>query len=87
MKNNTYQFRHNVFYGTSFWVNVNKLLNWYDLNIYIINIIADDEIKIGMHLIPFYVIKAFLTWRKNELRKKTFSMWNNRWHVVRSSYI
>jgi hypothetical protein len=30
-------------------VNVNKLLNWYNLNIYIINIIADDEIKIGVH--------------------------------------
>ena len=25
-------------------VKVNKLLNWYNLNIYIINIIADDEI-------------------------------------------
>jgi hypothetical protein len=28
---------------------LNKLLNWYDFNIYIINIIADDEIKIDMH--------------------------------------
>jgi hypothetical protein len=33
-----------------------------DLNIYIINIIADDEIKFGMHTIfLFLVIKAFLT--------------------------
>ena len=52
MKNNTYQFRHNVFYIVRHQfstVNDNKLLNWYDLNIYIINIIADDEIKSGMH--------------------------------------
>jgi hypothetical protein len=28
---------------------VNKFLNWYDLNMYIINVIADDEAKIGLY--------------------------------------
>jgi hypothetical protein len=55
---------------------VNKLLNWYDLNIYIINIITDDEIKFGMHTIfLFLVIKAFLTW---------WNIWNtNKRHFQR----
>jgi hypothetical protein len=30
-------------------INVNKFLNWYDLNMYIINVIADDETKIGLY--------------------------------------
>jgi hypothetical protein len=48
---------NNVMFST---VNVNKLLNWYYLNIYIINIIAGDEIKIGRHpRFLFLVIKAF----------------------------
>jgi hypothetical protein len=32
---------------------VNKFLNWYDLNMYIINVIADDEAKIGLYEIYF----------------------------------
>jgi hypothetical protein len=27
----------------------NKFLNWYDLNMQIINVIADDETKIGLY--------------------------------------
>jgi hypothetical protein len=34
-------------------INVNKFLNWYDLNMYIINVIADDELKIGLYAIYF----------------------------------
>jgi hypothetical protein len=34
-------------------INVNKILNWYDLNMYIINVIADDETKIGLYEIYF----------------------------------
>jgi hypothetical protein len=34
-------------------INVNKFLNWYDLNMYIINVIADDETKIGLYEIYF----------------------------------
>jgi hypothetical protein len=30
-------------------INVNKFLNWYDLNMYIINVIADDETQIGLY--------------------------------------
>ena len=28
-------------------------MNWYDLNMYIINVIADDESKIGLYEIYF----------------------------------
>jgi hypothetical protein len=28
-------------------------INWYDLNMYIINVIADDETKIGLYEIYF----------------------------------
>jgi hypothetical protein len=32
---------------------LNKFLNWYNLNMYIINVIADDETKIGLYEIYF----------------------------------
>jgi hypothetical protein len=35
---------------------VDKFLNWYDLNMYIINVIADDETKIGLYEIYLYFI-------------------------------
>jgi hypothetical protein len=35
-------------------INVSKFLNWYDLNMYIINVIADDEAKIGLYEIYFF---------------------------------
>jgi hypothetical protein len=34
-------------------INVNKFLHLYDLNMYIINVIADDETKIGLYEIYF----------------------------------
>jgi hypothetical protein len=34
-------------------ININKFLYWYDLNMYIINVIADDETKIGLYEIYF----------------------------------
>ena len=39
--------------NTKININFNKFLNWYDFNMYIINVIADDETKIGLYEIYF----------------------------------
>ena len=49
-KSINYFFKVDTKLSTSFRkINVNKFLNWYDLNMYIINVIADDETKIGRY--------------------------------------
>ena len=49
-----YFFKVNTKISTSYsTIDVNKFLNWYDLNMYIINVIADDETKIGLYEIYF----------------------------------
>ena len=49
-----YFFKVNTKISTSYsTVDVNKFLNWYNLNMYIINVIADDETKIGLYEIYF----------------------------------
>ena len=49
-----YFFKVNTKISTSYsTIDVNKFLNWYDLNMYIINVIADDETKIGRYEIYF----------------------------------
>ena len=49
-----YSFKVNTKISTSYsTIDVNKFLNWSDLNMYIINVIADDETKIGLYEIYF----------------------------------
>ena len=49
-----YFFKVNTKISTSYsTIDVNKFPNWYDLNMYIINVIADDETKIGLYEIYF----------------------------------
>jgi hypothetical protein len=53
-KSINYFFKVDTKLSTSFRkINVNKFLNWYDLNMYIINVIADDQSKIGLYEIYF----------------------------------
>jgi hypothetical protein len=39
---------------TTYKVNTKILTSWYDLNMYIINVIADDETQIGLYEIYFF---------------------------------
>ena len=48
-----YFFKVNTKISTSFRQSINMFLDWYDLNMYIINVIADDETKIGLYEIYF----------------------------------
>jgi hypothetical protein len=42
------------FFKVNTKINVNKFLNWYDLNVYIINVIEGDETKISLYEIYFF---------------------------------
>jgi hypothetical protein len=61
-------------------------MNWYDLNMYIINVIADDETKIGLYEIYFFKwLKLCYGDEKINYEKLQFE--REIIDVVRSSYI